>query len=103
MGARSVLMTRGCGCEATHLFELLHIIGRVGHRQGNAVCNIDDLHILARIPGKLGERLLQSIFGGFKESGVIKEDAELVDLRRAFTNFRLRTSDILAVLATSGV
>ena len=90
-------------CKAAHFFELFHVIGGVGHRHGNAVRDIHDLNVWQRVRGKLGQSFPQTIFGCFKESGVIEEYAGLVDPRRALTDFRLRTSDVLAVLASSRV
>src|SRR5215471_1429319 len=98
-----VLDAERCRRESSDFFELLHVVAGVGHRHGNAVRDIDDLDVLARVSGKLGKSFAQAVFSCLKKSWVIEEDAELIDLRCAFAYFRLRACDVFAVLTTSGI
>ena len=64
---------------------------------------VDEVRGLALISGKFSEGVADAIDEGSDEAGMIVEGAELVDLRSASADGLLRVSDVLAILAASGV
>src|SRR5215470_3338746 len=98
-----ILYVHRMRCEPSHFFQLLYVVRGVGHRHRDTVSDIDNLDVSPLDGWDLRQGFSQPVFGGFKESGEIVEDAELVDLRRTFPDFGLSACDVFAILSTTRV
>src|SRR5580704_1846112 len=83
--------------------ELLLVVARLGHRDGNAVGGKDDMRIQAVTRRHLIEGGAHSIHFGFNKRRMVVKRPQFLDLRRAFTGLGPRPLDVFQVLPAAGI